>query len=108
MTFSPPERDWKYILKIKNDLLASLCTRINHESMDILREGKGSEYDRYRALYRHIEKSDRIIGDCFNDFKRSNLLMKLIHLQFHQILKDEHVANLSPETRAKLEALAAF
>ncbi len=108
MTFSPPERDWKYIRKIKNDLLASLCKRINDESMDILGDEKGSEYDRYLALYRHIKKSDRIIGDCFDDFKRSNLFMKLAHLQFHQILKDEHLVNLSPETRAKLEALAAF
>ncbi len=47
MAFSPPERDWKYMRKIENDLLASLCKRINNESMDILREGKGSEHDKY-------------------------------------------------------------
>ncbi len=105
MTFFSPERDWKYIRKIKNDLLASLCKRINNESMDILREENASEHDKYLALYRHIKKSDRIVGDCFNDLKRSNLFMKLTHLQYHGILKDEHVENLSPETREKLEAL---
>ncbi|WP_157493125.1 hypothetical protein [Desulfonatronovibrio magnus] len=105
MAFLPPERDWKYIRKIKNDLLCSLCTRINSKSMDILRQGEGSEYDKYIALYRHIEKSDRIVGDCFNDFKRSSFLMKLTHLQFHGILKDEHIENLSPETRESLKAI---
>jgi hypothetical protein len=104
MAFSPPERDWKYMRKIKNDLLASLCRRINNESMDILREENASEHDKYLALYRHIKESDRIIGDCFNDLKRSNLFMKLTHLQYHGILKDEHLENLSPETREKLEA----
>ena len=71
MIVSILESDWKYLRKIEADLLATLCNRINTKSQKILNEGSLSEHEKYLNLYRHIKKSDKIIADCFNDWRRS-------------------------------------
>ena len=104
MSRSTPERDWKHTRSVHDDLLATLCERINQQSADLLASFDGSEHEKYLRLYRHIQDSDRIIADCFNDLKRSNLIMKLAALQHHGILTPEHIDNLSQETQEKLQA----
>ena len=86
MARSTPERDWKYMRKIHDDLLVRLCERINKKSIAILKEGIGSEHEKYLKLYKHIQNSDRIIADCFNDWRRSTLIMKLTAIQHHDLL----------------------
>ena len=105
MARSTPERDWKYMRSVHDDLLAALCERINKQSADLLAGFAGSEHEKYLTLYRHIQDSDRIIGQCFNDLKRSNLMMKLAALQRYGILTPEHIDNLSKETQERLHAL---
>ena len=102
---STPEHDWKYMRSVHDALLAALCARINTQSASILAELAGSEHEKYLSLYRHIQDSDKIIADCFNDLRRSNLMMKLNALQYHGILKDEHISQLSSETQERLQAL---
>ncbi len=104
MSRSTPERDWKYIRSVHDDLLAALCERINKHSADLLASFAGPEHEKYLKLYRHIHDSDRIIALCFNDLKRSNLILKLAALQHHGILTPEHIENLSQETQEKLQA----
>jgi hypothetical protein len=105
MSKSTPERDWKYTRSIHDGLLAALCERINNQSADLLADFAGSEHEKYLALYRHVQDSDEIIGECFNDLKRSNLLFKLAALQRHGILAPEHIEHLSPETQERLRVL---
>lgn len=108
MSWNPPERDWQYIRSVSDDLLAALCGRINKECLSILEKNSASEHDKYLALYQHVKKSDRIVADCFNDLKRSNLIMKLAVMQYHGVLKAEHIERLSPEMQKKLEALKSL
>lgn len=105
MSRSTPERDWKYIRSVRAQLLAALCDRINAQSANILAEVASSAHEKYLKLYQHIQDSDQIVADCFNDLKRSNLLVKLIALQHHGILQAEHITQLSPETQKKLQVL---
>jgi hypothetical protein len=105
MSRSTPEHDWKYMRSVHDDFLAALCKRINNQSTALLADSVGSEHEKYLALYRHIQDSDQIIGECFNDLKRSNLFMKLGALQHHAILKPAHIEQLSPETQERLNAL---
>jgi hypothetical protein len=105
MTGSIPERDWKYMKGIKNNLLGMLCQQINRKSVDILNEHAGSEYQKYLRIYEHIKNSDRIIAECFDDWRRSSLMKKLIALQYYKILTGEHIEQLSDETQLKLNAL---
>ncbi len=99
MATTPPERDWKYMRKVKKDLLATLYEQVNGQAMDILKSEANSERERYGRLYRHVEESDDIVADCFDDWRRSTLLMKLVALQRHGLLTSDHMQHLSEETQ---------
>ena len=90
-----PEKDWKYLRSIEKELLSDLCGRINRSAVEIVQSAAGSEHEKYLALYKHIKASDRIVADCFNDWRRSNLDFKLRLLQLHNLLTGEHLLNLS-------------
>ena len=104
---APPtaERDWKYMKKVKEDLLATLCEQINGQSMNILKSEANSERERYGRLYQHVQDSDDIVADCFDDWRRSTLLMKLVALQRQGLLTSDHMQHLSEETQKRLKAL---
>jgi len=102
---SPPERDWKYMRKVKEDLIADLCEQINGQAMDILKSEAKSERERYGLLYRHVQESDDIVANCFDDWRRSTLLMKLVALKRHGLLTSDHIQHLSEETQKRLKAL---
>jgi len=104
MAGSIPERDWKYMKKIKDELIARLCERINKESVAILNEDISSENEKYFKQYKHVQDSDSIIANCFDDWRRSTLLTKLITLQHHKLISKEHIGQLSEETNQKLKA----
>jgi hypothetical protein len=100
-----PERDWKYMRNNQEDLLNTLADRINRRALAILSEETISAHKRYLKLYRHIIKSDKIVADCFNDWRRSNLILKLLQLRRHSLLTDKYLENLSEPTRKTIEAL---
>ena len=52
MTESNSESDWKYVRTIHDDLLASLCERINGQSGAILEKEDGSQHKKYLKLCR--------------------------------------------------------
>ena len=94
-----PERDWKYMQSIKPELLAALCSRINRRALALLQDSAGTEYETYLSLYQHIQDSDRVVADCFNDWRRSNIQTKLLLLRREGLLGDEQVAGLSAASR---------
>jgi tetratricopeptide (TPR) repeat protein len=99
-----PERDWKYLRGIEKELLSKLCRRINRRAVEIIQAESGSEHEKYLALYRHIKESDLVVADCFNDWRRSNLDLKLRYLQRQNLLGEEQLGNLS---EASLELLGS-
>ncbi len=103
-----PERDWKYMKKVKEHVLATLCEQINGRAIDILKSEANSEHERYGRLYRHVEESDDIVSNCFDDWRRSTLLMKLFALHRHGLLTSDHMQHLSEETQKILKALKEF
>ena len=46
-----------------------------------------------------MEKSDNIVANCFNDWRRSNIKEILLNLRRHSLLLDSHVQNLSGAAR---------
>jgi hypothetical protein len=98
-----PERDWKYLRSIEKELLDELCRRINQRAVEIAQSETGTGHEKYQALYKHIESSDRVVGDCFNDWRRSTLTMKLLFLYRHKLLDGEQILKLSDEARGFLD-----
>jgi len=103
MSVTLPEKDWKYFRSIEAELLSDLCRKINERAAQLLSSEFESEHKKYLALYKHIEASDKIVADCFNDWRRSNLWLKLPLLRRHKVLKDEQIANLSDAARELLD-----
>ena len=105
MAHELPERDWKYLRSIQKDLLNDLCWRINQKAAGIVSSKTESEHDKYLKLYRHIEASNNIIAECFDDWSRSKLWLRLISMCNHKLLSAEHIMHLSEECRVRLEIL---
>ena len=105
MADSIPERDWKHMRSIHDEILAALCGRINSQSEAILKQGRDTPHKTYLDLYRHMQKSDDVIANCFNDWRRSTLQIKLSALHEHGLLADAQIMKLSPETQERLKAL---
>ncbi|MDD2235768.1 MAG: hypothetical protein PHP44_05870 [Kiritimatiellae bacterium] len=99
------ERDWKYMKSIHDELLSVLCERINRECRAIIASREGTAHARYLRLYKHIHKADDIVGDCFNDLKRSNLGLKMCNMNRQGLLKPEHLEQLTPATQEFIKSM---
>lgn len=60
------------------------------------------EHERYLRLYKHYRESDIIVADCFDGWRRSDIVLKLLLIRKHKLLSTEMIANLSDETRELL------
>ena len=103
MSVAIPEKDWKYLKTRKKDMLSTLCGKINKQSKDILNNKFDSEHEKYLKLYDHITKSDKVVADCFNDWRRSNLWLKIQFLRKNDLLMDEHRDQMSDQVKALLD-----
>ena len=98
-----PEKDWKYLSTIKQDILNTLCLRIHKETKKIIDSSNVEEIKKYHKLFKHIQNSDKIISRCFDDWKRSDIALKISQLLTENLLTDEHIQNLSDETMELIE-----
>ena len=99
---SIPERDWKYLSGVKGEMLEALCARLNDEARQIVVDQAAGQHERFLRLYGHLIKGNEAVADCFDDWRRSNILDKLRYLRRHRLLTDEHLARLSAGTQEVL------
>lgn len=99
MAGSISETDWKYLRSIHDELLASLCRRINETTVEIIRSKDKTDHDKYLKAFRHIMDSNDIVAECFNDWRRSTIAQRLIRMHRHRLLTENHLQNLSEKTR---------
>jgi iron-sulfur cluster repair protein YtfE (RIC family) len=108
MSRSIPERDWKQLRNLKPELLNTLCERIHKQAESIIKSTDKSEHEKYLDLYKHIQDSDDIVARCFNDWRRSNISMKISQLLSEDLLPNDHIQNLSDETKEVIESWRSF
>jgi len=108
MNRSIPERDWKQLRNLKPELLNTLCTRIHKQAEVIIHSTEKSEHEKYLELFKHIQDSDDVVARCFNDWRRSNISMKLGQLIGEDLLTNEHIQNLSDATKEVIESWRSF
>jgi len=108
MSNTIPERDWKYLRGIQDEMLSDLCYRINRRAVEIVNTSEKTERDKYHQLYKHILDSDQIVGYCFDDWRRSNIGMKLLFLLRHNLLTDERIRGLSEKGIEHVEKLKSL
>lgn len=108
MPADPPESDWKLFRKYKDEMLEALTGRINDASKEILDNANRSQHERYLNLYDHIDKSNRIIGNCFNDWRRSTFGIFASQLARQNLIPRELWDALTDATRQRIERLRDF
>ena len=101
-----PESDWKYLRTIKDEMLDTLCKRINDGALLICTDTKLSEHEKYSNLLEHLFGGNERVARCFDDWRRSNSIMKLLQLLHERLLTEEHLSHMSTETRKRLKELS--
>jgi len=96
------EKDWKAMRKMHDELLHALCSQINAKAVEIVSQDGKNPHEQYLELYRHIQDSDEMIADCFNDWARSRIMEKVLYMRRYGILTDSHCENLTGGARAWL------
>jgi hypothetical protein len=100
-----PESDWKYLRSIMPEMLESLCKRVNNKASKIITNSQLSEHERFQRLFEHTVRGNKAIAKCFDDWRRSNIVIKLLALRQEGLFTDKHASRLSDQTR---EILAIY
>src|SRR5215831_19072166 len=101
-----PDSDWKYLRTIKDTMLETLCRRLNDAALLICTDTKLTECEKYQGLREHVYSESERVARCFDDWRRSNIIMKLLALHQERLLTEEHISHLSTETRQRLKGLS--
>lgn len=94
------ESDWKYLKKLKPILLERACSQINKEAKTILENGVNhNQHEIYREMYKHYDKKDDLIAECFNDYRRSTAKFRILSLVRHGIMSDDEFQGFCDDTK---------
>jgi len=93
------ESDWKYLRKIKGEILNRHCDAIL-EAVDLISQNrKGAEHKSYIQIYSLINKKDDEIAITYNDLKRSNAIEKICHMRRNLAMTDDEFSKFSEDTQ---------
>ncbi|EGM77309.1 hypothetical protein Rhein_2591 [Rheinheimera sp. A13L] len=105
---SIPERDWKRIRDLKDELLNVACEQI-FQRIEKLSAGRaGQQHKSYLELYNQIKKEDKAIADMFDGLSRNSAYFKIAALKQYGVLTDAQMELFSEETRAVVKDLCQF
>lgn len=102
------ERDWRLLSRLKPVALDRLCRRILDEAQEIIASaGEGDAHRAYLALFQHIQESNELVSLAFDDWRRSQAILRLLVWRREGLITDEEFASLTPETQRIVEDILA-
>ena len=99
-----PEKDWKIVRSMKDDVLDLACRRIMEKLTKIIADEEKSAHARYLELWEAIQEEDRDIGLMFNDLKRSSAILQLARWRYNGLISDDELESFTPETIERVKA----
>lgn len=94
-----PERDWKYLRSIQQDLLNTYCQAANQQVISLLHAEGKSPHECWLDAIECMKQSRRDAEDLFDDWRRSTIGLKVLYLRRKGLLTSEQINRLSSETR---------
>jgi hypothetical protein len=96
-----PESDWQKLRVIRERALQRYCagilawlrTQVETENLE-------NAHKHYLAIYKEIDKRDRLLADLFDDWRRSSAIITLMKWTAHGLVTQDEFESLSEETRA--------
>ena len=99
------EADWKVLRHLHRLAVERFCERVLAEVERVMHNSTESASQRYRDIFRIVERRDRDIARLFNGLRRSQGLMMLARICSEGLLTEDEFSSLSPETRSVIEML---
>jgi hypothetical protein len=103
-----PERDWKRIRDLKDELLNVACEQIFQRIEKLSADRAGPQHKSYLELYNLIKKEDKAIADMFDGLSRNSAYFKIAARKRNGVLIDEQMALFSEETQAIVQDFCQF
>ena len=100
-----PEHDWKYLQRIKSELLEELSRRICDEISGVLSAPDLTANEKRRKIYEIVHDGDTVVAACFDDWRRGEAYLRCLALRREGLLKPDHLANLTPESQSTVKGL---
>lgn len=97
--YSIPEKDWKILRTLKDELLAKACDEVFIKVNALSEMRSGCEHQSYLTLWELVQNENRKIAEMFDDLKRSNAILKISALKRYNILSEEQLCLFSNETQ---------
>ncbi len=93
------ESDWKVFRELKDIALERFCQRVLTEVIAATSKPGQTFHERYLAVFQLIKDRDEDLAIAFDGASRSNAILQLAKIQYHQLLTAEEMARFSEETR---------
>jgi len=106
MSQTIPEKDWRIFREMKNNLLQAQCEKSLSRISGILQKQTADAHATYLEVYKAVKEEDRIIGEIFDDHRRSTAIFSLAVMVRHGLITPEDRKRFSPETQARIEFLS--
>ena len=95
-----PERDWRYLRSIQPEMLEELSGRILDEITSFIAAVGPTKAEKRRKLYDIVHQREKIVAECFDDWRRSRAYERCWALRKYDLLKAEHISQFTPESQA--------
>lgn len=105
---SIPERDWKRIRDLKDELLNVACEQIFQRVEKLSADRAGQQHKSYLELYNLIKKEDKAIADMFDGLSRNSAFFKIAALKHNGVLSDAQMELFTEETQSVVKDLCQF
>jgi hypothetical protein len=101
------ESDWKHFSKIKPTLLNRYCEKVLAELQAACGDS-GTAHERYLKIWKLLKKRDRVLADCFDDWRRSSIFPKIMVMRRNGLLEPQDMEGVSEETKALIKRIESL
>ena len=98
------EADWKRWRKLSQVALERYCARALAKAV-VVAEDDGTAHERYLNLWKFLRKTDRKLGEVFDNPRRSVAYAQIAQGVAAGIIKRSELAEFSEETQAIIDIL---
>ena len=102
------EADWRIFRELHSIALERFCQRVLSEVQGVISGNDTNAHERYKAIYRLIQKRDREMAEAFDNPRRSAALLQLVSIQSHDLLTQDELVRFSVDIREAIQSLKGF
>ena len=103
-----PEKDWKVIRKLKDELLERFCEKTINRIKHIIDNQGNSSYKTYLDLWKTMNQEDKKLSSMFDDLKRSTAINKITVWKRNSLISEDEFNLFSSETKELVEKLLSL